>query len=343
VLSPGGDGLDQAYRLYTLSLAGAPDIGAMNRLRDLPLSDAARWRLAAAWAFAGRADTAREIASSAGLKVRSDREMAGTLGSPLRDRALMLEALVVLGDLPRATSLAAEVSDALVGGGVLATHEAAWALVSLSRFADRSPGTPIQATVTPPGAKGIDVATAKAVARVPVTAADLRAGPLVVANASGGPLFATATLRGRLPPGSEGDASQGLAVSIRYEDLRGNEILPDRVEQGTDFVAAVEVRNTTSRRIERIALQHGIPGGWEVHGIAPGRDRSVEWRDVRDDRVASYFSLDADASLDLRLPLTASYLGRFAAPVVLAEAMYDPAKHGRVAGQWVEVVSQRVD
>jgi hypothetical protein len=29
-----GNDLAQAYRLYTLALAGAPDLSAMNRLRD---------------------------------------------------------------------------------------------------------------------------------------------------------------------------------------------------------------------------------------------------------------------------------------------------------------------
>ncbi len=46
--------LVQAYRLYTLALAGAPEIGAMNRLReDGGLSSTAAWMLAASYAKAG--------------------------------------------------------------------------------------------------------------------------------------------------------------------------------------------------------------------------------------------------------------------------------------------------
>ncbi|MCK5170761.1 MAG: alpha-2-macroglobulin, partial [Bacteroidales bacterium] len=40
--------LIQAYRLYTLALAGEPEIGAMNRLREMPnLNIQSKWRLAA--------------------------------------------------------------------------------------------------------------------------------------------------------------------------------------------------------------------------------------------------------------------------------------------------------
>ena len=47
--------LEQAYRLYTLALAGVPETGAMNRLKELKnLSAQARWQLAAAYALAGK-------------------------------------------------------------------------------------------------------------------------------------------------------------------------------------------------------------------------------------------------------------------------------------------------
>jgi len=49
----------QAYRLYTLALAGQPNLGAMNRLREMKgLSDVARWRLASAYMLAGQKDEA---------------------------------------------------------------------------------------------------------------------------------------------------------------------------------------------------------------------------------------------------------------------------------------------
>ena len=55
-------GLQQAYRLYTLALAGAPEYGAMNRMKELPkLPLQAKWSLAAAYALTGKTKPAEEL------------------------------------------------------------------------------------------------------------------------------------------------------------------------------------------------------------------------------------------------------------------------------------------
>ena len=56
------DDLEQAYRLFTLALAGEPETGAMNRLKELKsLSLQAKWRLAAAYALTGQIQVAKEL------------------------------------------------------------------------------------------------------------------------------------------------------------------------------------------------------------------------------------------------------------------------------------------
>ncbi len=53
---------EQAYRLFTLALAGQPDKGAMNRLREAANMPAlARWLLAASFATTGRPEAAGEL------------------------------------------------------------------------------------------------------------------------------------------------------------------------------------------------------------------------------------------------------------------------------------------
>ena len=56
--------LTQAYRLFTLALAGTPELGAMNQLRErASLPVAAKWRLAAAYQLAGQPEAARALAT----------------------------------------------------------------------------------------------------------------------------------------------------------------------------------------------------------------------------------------------------------------------------------------
>jgi hypothetical protein len=65
----------------------------------------------------------------------------------------------------------------------------------------------------------------------------------------------------------------------------------------------------------------------------------VEYQDVRDDRVLTYFDLKQGETKTFKVSLTASYVGRYYLPAVSAEAMYDATINGRVQGQWVSVTS----
>src|SRR5690606_1800028 len=54
-ISQQGNDMAQAYRLYTLALAGSPDLSSMNRLREtVGISNESKLRLAAAYVLAGQ-------------------------------------------------------------------------------------------------------------------------------------------------------------------------------------------------------------------------------------------------------------------------------------------------
>src|SRR5258708_19350675 len=61
--------LIQAYRLYTLPLAGDPDLSSMNRLRESVLPNTAGWMLAAAYLKAGQPEAAKKLISNLTMSV----------------------------------------------------------------------------------------------------------------------------------------------------------------------------------------------------------------------------------------------------------------------------------
>jgi uncharacterized protein YfaS (alpha-2-macroglobulin family) len=152
-----------------------------------------------------------------------------------------------------------------------------------------------------------------------------------------------------------------LQMEVKYLTLQGDEICPDRLEQGTDFVAEVSVTNPTDRDYFELSLTQIFPGGWEIlnprmMGTDFGQAASAaDYQDIRDDRVYTYFDIrvtgerypwwywdapepKAEKTKVYRVLLNASYLGRFYLPTVYAEAMYDQTISARVPGHWVEVV-----
>jgi len=126
--------LTQAYRLFTLALVGAAELPAMNQLRERPsLPVAAKWRLAAAYQLAGQPEAARGLATGGPPSIEPYRELGFTYGSDLRDRAMVLEAVVLLGLAEHVGPLAKSVSESLSKKEWLSTHETAYALLALSK------------------------------------------------------------------------------------------------------------------------------------------------------------------------------------------------------------------
>jgi uncharacterized protein YfaS (alpha-2-macroglobulin family) len=88
-----------------------------------------------------------------------------------------------------------------------------------------------------------------------------------------------------------------------------------------------------------LALTHIVPSGWEIHDTASGTGDGYDYRDVRDDRVYTYFDLGPKETRTFTIPLNAAYRGRYYLPPIDVEAMYDSRIHARTAGRWVEVVA----
>ncbi|MEP2331188.1 alpha-2-macroglobulin family protein, partial [Marinobacter sp.] len=104
--------ITQAYRLYTLALAGSPALGAMNRMREVTdLTTAARWRLAAAYQLAGRTKVAASLLAGASTDVDDYRELSYSYGSSTRDRAMILETLVLMDDKAKAKKVLDQLVD----------------------------------------------------------------------------------------------------------------------------------------------------------------------------------------------------------------------------------------
>jgi uncharacterized protein YfaS (alpha-2-macroglobulin family) len=64
----------------------------------------------------------------------------------------------------------------------------------------------------------------------------------------------------------------------------------------------------------------------------------IEYQDIRDDRVYTYFDLRTGETKVVELLLNASYLGKYYLPMISTEAMYDATINARIKGRWVEIV-----
>jgi uncharacterized protein YfaS (alpha-2-macroglobulin family) len=350
----GGDSsANQSYRLLTLALADRPDIGAMNRLREAPqLGAMPAWQLAEAYAVVGLADAGREVMHAAGTGTDKYENVGETYGSALRDQAIRLHALVRLGSRKEADPVAESLAQDFSGEGWYSTQTTAYGLMAMAGYVAGNPayvpGKPGDKVFSFAWAAGEGALTAVE-SEKPMTSLELprlaeHAGTLRLRNTSQRTLHLSLVQRGSPPPGQEQALNEGLELSLQYGSVKGAPLAVDKLPQGTDFVATVTVTNRSGHALKDLALTQVMPSGWEIHnprfdngGATPPQ---LDYQDVRDDRVLSYFALANGESRTFRLLLNATYLGRFYLPATAVESMYEARFHAHSAGQWVEVVKK---
>jgi alpha-2-macroglobulin len=342
--------LMQAYRLYTLALAGSPEMGAMNRLREQAnLSPTAAWMLAASYAKAGQADAAKKLVEKLSSVVKPYRELGYSYGSDLRDKALIMETLIALDDKTKSFELLKEISKSLSNDSYwMSTQEVAFCLKAVGNFAGIEKRGELKFSYTL-GGKKVSTSTGLPIAQVQIPIAGAKKESVQVVNESGGILFARVISVGTPARGQEEDEQSALSLSIRYTDAEGNQINPAQLEQGTEFVAEVRVAHGNTRgRYENMALAQVFPSGWEINNLRlqeaeeAVKSSSFTYQDIRDDRVYTYFDLNVGEEKVFRLLLTATYAGTFYLPAVSCEAMYDRSIYARKKGQEVSVVKANI-
>jgi uncharacterized protein YfaS (alpha-2-macroglobulin family) len=340
--------LIQAYRLYSLALAGDPEMGAMNRLRELPsLPATAKWMLAASYAKAGQPEAAKKLIANLPTKVKPYQEMAYSYGSDLRDEAIILETLVLLNDRVKGFELVKDISASLSNGSYwMSTQTVAWCLKSVGTFAGSEKKGPIKFTYTYNG-KTLEAQTDLTVAQVQLPVDGVKSRAVSVVSSSKGTLFVRLITDGTPARGTEEEAENNLTVNVAYTDTDGGTIDPAHLEQGTEFIATVTVTNPGMRGpYENLALNQIFPSGWEINNLrldeAEDRLKSDKptYQDIRDDRVYTYFDLKAGQHKTFRVLLTASYGGTYYLPAVSCEAMYDHSIYSRKKGMEVEVTKR---
>jgi uncharacterized protein YfaS (alpha-2-macroglobulin family) len=331
----------QAYRLYTLALAGAPDLSSMNRLRETPgISNESRLRLAAAYALAGQKNVGQQLLNLSSLEVSDSPYQYYYYGSGERNRAMALETLIILGQKEKSFTMAVKLAKQMASGEWMSTQTSAYCLYSMSKFAQAN------------GSKGINISYTNGgkmqAINTPKTFADrvlaiTGNNAVTIKNNKQSTLYVKVVYSGILPVGQEQTVERGLKTGIVFKDRAGKAINPGTLSQGTEFVAEVTISNTKGERVENVALTQIIPSGWEIVNtrftdFGNFAENNVDYTDIRDDRTNFYFPLKANETKTFRLLLNASYPGSYYLPGVQCEAMYDNSYLARTKGQWVKVV-----
>lgn len=357
----------QAYRLYTLALANSAEMSAMNRLREELNKDdkrfeyyraTSRWLLALAYQQVGLKDVASELMTKAGVNVPVYDDWGYTYGSDLRDRAILLSAMMQTNiDAESTWQVAEQVAKGLSGDYWYSTQSVAWALMAMSDFAEKNADSknPMRIAIKEEGeANWKDVSTSSTLLKQKINTPKIS-----VRNDSDKNLRVLVSNRGIPANMYEQPKAEGLNIKVSFMSMDNKPLDISKLPQGTDFIAEVTVGADFSylrrEKLEDLSLTAVVPSGWQIRNErleGSQLPKGIDYMDIRDDRVMAYFSLWHDyywyyrytdrnqTSVTVRLILNASYAGKFYLPGWQTSAMYNETIQAGSSGTWVEVVGK---
>ncbi len=343
----GGD-LMQSYRLYTLALAKAPELGAMNRLKEFKyLSPEAKWRLAATYQLTRQSNTALDLISGLSTTFTARQNPGFTYGSDVRDEAMVLETLTLLGKKNKAEELMHSIAANLSQDYWYSTQTTAYSLIAIAKFCGKNAnGSKIISSANIDG-KQTDINSATYIRQLPVVFKNQKASSVVIANNGTNTLYIRLITKGQPLAGDSLKVNNHpalLNMNVSYISQNGKNLDVSKLSQGTDFIAKVTIKNPGGYGVYRqMALSQIFPSGWEIlnarmlGGEGAFKSSSSSYQDIRDDRVYTYFNINANETLTYYVQLNASYLGKYFLPGTFCEAMYDNKISAGINGKWVEV------
>ncbi len=342
-----GADLNQAYRLYLLALAHTPELGAMNRLKEFPyISVEAKWRLAAAYRLAGQPEVALNMIAGLPLTIKPYTSLWGTYGSDLRDEAMILETLTLLGKKQQAAAMLRTVAAHLSQDEWYSTQTTAYSLIAIAGYCGKNAsGSKLAFSYQANAARG-NVSSNSYIWQLPVANPS---GKVMLKNSATNKLYVRLIQYGQPVTGEDVKPINNpdvLQMRISYFTLKGIPVNPSLLKQGTDFVAQVNIKNPGRRgHYDNMALTQIFPSGWEIlntrmmdSGDDAFKSSPSDYRDIRDDRVNTYFSVTEGKEVTYYVTLNAAYMGKYYLPAVYCDAMYNNAISALQKGQWVEVV-----
>jgi len=338
--------LRQAYRLYTLALADEADLGSMNRMREDDISSQAKWRLAAAYALVGKKQIAKDMIKGLSTDIKPYRELSYSYGSDLRDQAMILETLNLLGDEDKIANLIRNISDKMSSEQWHSTQTIAYTLLAVGKVLGNSNSKSDFEFKYQLGSEAmVNAGSNKPFSAIEIPIEKVDGQNLKLVSAHSGVLFARFISSGKPLIGKEKSEENDLKIKVAYLDMNDKSIDISSLEKGTDFKAFVSVTNPGTRgmRYDELALSQVFPSGWEIHNSRMSEVSAIEnsdkpeYQDIRDDRVYTYFDLNENESKTFAIQLNAAYQGRYYLPLTSCEAMYDNSITASKEGQWVSV------
>jgi uncharacterized protein YfaS (alpha-2-macroglobulin family) len=322
----------QAYRLFVLALANAPEMGAMNRFKELemkyPLS---KVLAAAAFAQVGKTTIAQQMMPIVGENERMS-DYYTSFGSTTRDLAFLTYAQMLCdSDGQVVKDNINTICGVLNTGRWLDTQTTAFALFTLGKYAEKQ-GVSSENLSAVIKANGEEYTlntnmSSGAYSFVPKIGDNM----VEIKNNGSQKIVVNLFTKSSVAEYATEESGYFINMKVAYTDKNSNPINLNNLRVGTDIIVEMTVENPSEYRVTELALEYYLPSGWELvnerlgSNIIDDTNIGAKHIDYRDDRAYIYFDLMPKSKATFTLKANATYEGKYMIPAVRCEDMYNAA------------------
>ena len=337
------------YTLYLLAMAGKPDFGTMNYYKANPklLTLDGKYLLACAYALAGDRSKYSSVLPTAYEGEIPEKELGGSFSSSIRDRALILNALISVDpDNQQIGIMAKHLQKDLKIKRYRNTQERVFSLLALGKVARLANKGKIEAKVKVNGnliaqTSGEDIS---------VDFADLQGGKVEIETSGDGKLFYFWNLEGLSKDGKNiVEEDNFIKVRRNFYDRFGRKIDKNTFEQNDLIVVELSLISKGSDNVPNVVITDMLPAGFEVENPRITDKPAMDWikgasrpehQDFRDDRV-HLFTYASNKYKYFYYVVRAVSPGYFQLGPVSADAMYDGEYHSYHGAGTVKVKAKK--
>ena len=131
-------------------------------------------------------------------------------------------------------------------------------------------------------------------------------------------------------------AKNHLEVNKEYRDSQGKTIT--QATLGNEIEVHIQIRTIDDKYIGNVAIVDLLPGGFEVVNDSVKTD-NMDYADAREDRVIFFGSVSPDVK-EIVYRIKAINTGKFTAPPVFANSMYNPGVNANSSSGRIEVTKE---
>lgn len=319
------------YSLFVLALRGKPQLSTMNyyKARTELLSLDSKYLLAAAYALSGDRKKFDELLPESFEGEISERMMANSFSSPIRDMALALFCLQKAEpenqQIPNLTKM---LSTEMANKRYMNTQEMAFGFMALGSVLKESDGSIATAVVK--SSKEV-LLNYNGKSDVSLNYDTFGEDNFTVDATGDAPVYYYIFREGLSEKTEMADREKNLKIRKQFYNREGKTIDLDNIQQNQLIVVELSLSTNYSRSVDNVVISDLLPAGFEVENPRLSDLPDLPWLkkksipdhfDVRDDRIHMY----VNASNNVRkyyYMVRAVSKGTFIMGAASADAMYD--------------------